>query len=146
MSRVSRRAALAGAALAPLAGIRPAEAATAPETSPTLAAMRQLIRDHRAAEAHSIALEEIAGHDDLPAYIEARAREKALDAEFDRLWAQPVTCFADVVARAESAHYWNASLEKDNNQIEGANSEYFDERSVARLVEAVLELARRANV
>lgn len=119
-----------------------ASTTTADVTSPTLVAMRQLIRDYRAAEAHSIALEDIPGHDALPAYAEARAREKALAAEFDALWALPVTCFADVVARAEAAALWNAGLEKGCDGIDGTNSPYFDDRALARLVEAVLSLAR----
>jgi hypothetical protein len=44
MSSVTRRAALAGAALAPLASVRPAKAATAAEaTSPTLLEVRRLV-------------------------------------------------------------------------------------------------------
>jgi hypothetical protein len=63
-------------------------------------------------------------------------------AEFDRLWAQPVRSWPDVLARAEACEFWHLRDEQ-TNRIEGANSPHFDERSVAHLVEAVLELARR---
>jgi hypothetical protein len=146
MSSISRRAALAGAALAPFAGIRPAAAAPSSDvTSPTLLAMRQLLRDYRAAEAHAMALEDLPNCREQPCYIEARAREDALSADFHRLWAQPVTCFADIVARAEAAAYWNShgDLDAAEGRLQGDDSPYFDERSLVHLVEAVLALARR---
>jgi hypothetical protein len=100
---------------------------TANVTSPTLDAMRQLIPDYRAAEDNAISLETLPNCEELPAFAEARAREEALKAEFDRIWALPVTCFDDIVARAEAAQFWNVS-DPASGRIDGANSEYFDER------------------
>jgi hypothetical protein len=152
MSETSRRIFLgsavgAGGLLLPwrgsgaLALADPSAAADRP--SPTLTAMRQLLRDFRAAENYAMSFEDRRDCDELPVYVEARTREEALAAEFDRLWAQPVTCWDDVVARAEAAAFWNRSLDAADDRIEGVRSETFDERSLAHLVEAVLELARR---
>jgi hypothetical protein len=145
-----RRAVLAGAALAPLAGLpMAAEASTSADvTSPTLLAMRRLLRDYRAAENHSMALEDLPNCRELPCYIEARAREDALEAEFHRLWAQPVTCFDDVVARAEAVQFWNSdsAIDAPADRLEQEDSDCFNDRSLVHLVKAVLELARRGHV
>jgi hypothetical protein len=137
-----RRAVLAGAALAPLAGLPTAGEAADPVT-PVALAVRRLASRARAAIDYECSLEGQSG------YAEACARSAELTGELEALaeavWAKPVRSWADVIERAEVAE-WYAYREPFTNRIIGATSECPGERSVAFLVEAVLKMAGHPDV
>jgi hypothetical protein len=143
MSIVSRRTALAGAALAPLAGIRPAAATAAAMPSAVLDELHRLVARAKATWVLATDL------DGQPGGAEAEAEAAALDAEIaDRaaaIWATPVTTWADVVARAAIADNW-APYDDRGELWDINNAEYIGERAAAELLKAVLDLGRHRNV
>jgi hypothetical protein len=61
------------------------------------------------------------------------------------IWARPVQSWEDVVERAKAAFYWNADGIDENGSptLEDLQSDYYDQRSAAELIAAVLALNKK---
>ncbi len=61
------------------------------------------------------------------------------------IWAKPVHSWEDVVERAKVAFYWNADGIDENGSptLEDLQSGYYDKRSTAELIAAVLALDKK---
>ena len=142
----TRRSVLAGgvsvAAALPLAG----SAACAMATSGGLVAeVRGLAVRHFKAICAEAMAEDVHGSD-LPEHAAAIAERRTADLAFEalseRIYRLPVTCFDDIVARAEIASFWGDR--DDNGEIEHLHCNDWsgtDDRAVAQLLRAILDLA-----
>jgi hypothetical protein len=61
------------------------------------------------------------------------------------IWANPVQSWEDVVERAKVAFYWNADGIDENGSptLADLQSDYYDKRSAAELIAAVLALDKK---
>jgi len=75
-------------------------------------------------------------------------REDVIDsavARSEEIWAMPVHSWEDVAERAKVAFYWNAdSIDEDGSPtLADLQSGYYDKRSAAELIAAVLALNKK---
>ena len=75
-------------------------------------------------------------------------REDVIDSAAARtkeIWAKPVQSWEDVVERAKVAFYWNADGIDENGSptLADLQSDYYDKRSAAELIAAVLALDKK---
>ena len=61
------------------------------------------------------------------------------------IWGKPVQSWEDVVERAKVAFYWNADGIDENGSptLADLHSDYYDKRSAAELIAAVLALDKK---